>query len=54
VHHRLVSQAHRTPNINARNAETIWVWPLRAVGSFMLWPFLAVWFLLYRWSPDPP
>lgn len=34
--------------------EILWVEPLRMAESLCLWPYLAAWFLLYRWSPDPP
>jgi hypothetical protein len=48
------ARTRRLPALRGQLAETLWVWPLRAAESICLWPLLAAWFLLYRWSPDPP
>jgi len=42
----------------AMTARRVCLYPLalafRAAETVILLPVLATWFLLYRWSPDPP
>jgi len=53
--HRNISPPHRKPHGAICG-------PMRGVldrvaalaGSILLLPALAAWYLLYRWSPDPP
>ncbi len=46
--------AHRSERPARRAGKRPWDWALVAVETVLALPVLLVWWLLYRWGPDPP